>query len=62
MLEISHITSFYPEYVSRPFILHVLPTSLLCFLTFLLSQSPACSTAASQCQDSCSGPHHHILL
>lgn len=50
MPKISHITSFYPESVSRPFILHVLLISLLCFLTL----------PASQPQDSCSKPYHHI--
>lgn len=62
MLKISHIASIYPESVSRPLILHVLPTSLLCFLTLLLPQSPASTTAASQHQDSYSGSYHHILV
>lgn len=33
MPKISHITSFSPEPLCRPFILHVLLISLLCFLT-----------------------------
>lgn len=74
MLKISHITSFYPESVSRPFILHVLPTSLLCFLTFAFPrvlpaalQQVSARTAAlghttiSQSQQSHSGSNTTIL-